>query len=222
MLFLLELSSMPLMAEQLAIDGLLGHIASANITSYLRRGNISPFADSAGLQRCYSIWVRGILPLLLNLLDSVQGNIAGEVAIFLSQFPTLLSQASSAFDAPEMSRILSSSKHATKYITLSTCSEVHSLALITYILSGYRDGLGVNVVVDLKQWDAGQVQENVDFWLGSRALLRERILPMGDREVEMLRRKVTDPMGNGQMTVSELEARVVGEMMGTRDVLGGD
>jgi nuclear pore complex protein Nup188 len=213
-LFLLELSSIPLMAEQLAVDGLIGHISSANITTYLRRGNVSPFADGAGLQRCYSIWARGILPLLLNLLDAVQGSLATEVAVFLNQFQSLLTQCEQALDAPETNRIMPQGQP--KYITLITCSEVHSVALLIFILNGFREALMGSVDVPEVKWDAAGVLENVEFWLGSRALLRERLLPMGDREVDMVRKKVT--AGNA---VSKLEEKVMAELVGIRDVLSG-
>lgn len=212
MLFLLELSSIPLMAEQLAIDGILGHIASASITAYLRRGGVSPFADSAGLQRCYSIWARGILPLLLNIIDAVQASVATEVALFLEQFPTLLAQSEQALDAPETSRIVP--KGQTKYITLTICSELHSMALLTFILNGFREVLKGTTEVPEVKWDAAGVLENAEFWLTSRALLRERILPMGEREVAMVKKKNAEGRA-----VSELENKVVIELMGIRDVL---
>lgn len=210
-LFLLELSSMPLMAEQLAIKGTLSNIASANITTYLRRGGVSPFADSTGLQRCYSIWARGILPLLLNLLDAVQTSIAVEVALFLAQFEVLLTQNQQAFDAPETNRIIP--KGQTKYITLTICSETHSMSLLSFILGEFREILKGTVEIPEVKWDAAGVLENVEFWLSSKALLRERLLPMGEREVEMVRRK---PAGDA---VSDLERKVTKEMIGIRDVL---
>lgn len=212
MLFLLELSRIPLMAEQLAIDGILGHIASASITSYLRRGGVSPFADSAGLQRCYSIWARGILPLLLNIIDAVQASIAAEVALFLNQFPILLEESEKALDAPETNRIIPKGKP--RFITLTTCSESHSMALLTFILNGFRELLKGTTEIPTVNWDAGSVLENVEFWLSSRGLLRERLLPLGEREVAMVKKKNAEGR-----TVSELENKVVLELMGIRDVL---
>lgn len=215
MLFLLELSSMPLMAEQLAIDGVLGHLASANITSYLRRGGVGPFAESAGLQRCYSIWARGILPFLLNLLDAVQASLATEISLFLAQFPNLLKQSEQSLDAPETNRIIA--KGTVKYITLTICSEVHSMALLSFILNGFRETLKGTVDIPEVKWDAAGVLENVEFWLGSRALLRERLLPMGEREMEMRRKSE----GGAQGAVSNLEEKVSIELKGIRDVLSG-
>jgi nuclear pore complex protein Nup188 len=206
MLFLLELSSMPLMAEQMAIDGVLGHLASASITAYLRGGKVGPFAESAGLQRCYSLWARGILPFLLNLLDAVQASIAGEVSLFLAQFPTLVKQSEQALDAPETNRIIQ--KGAVRYITLTICSETHSMALLTFILNNFRNNLkGVTDIPEV-QWDASSVLENVEFWLSSRPLLRDRLLPMGEREMEMRRK-------------GDLEIKVVEELEGIKEVLGG-
>lgn len=211
MLFLLELSSIQPMAEQMAIEGVLGQIAAANITSYLQRGPVGPFVDSSGAQRCYSIWVRGILPFLLNLLDSVQMPISAEISSFLSAFPALLAQSTQAFETPETNRLLA--KGQNKFITLSSCSEIHSLSLITYILNGFKSQTGGEGIVDLG-WDAPAVNENVEWWLASREVLRERIVPMGEREVDLSRRKGK----NGQ--ASELEEKVVGELLGVRDVLG--
>ncbi|KAM0170987.1 hypothetical protein ACHAPF_008554 [Botrytis cinerea] len=218
-IFLLELSSMPTMAEQLAVDGVLGQVSSASITTYLRRGNVSPFADGAGIQRCYNIWVRGILPLILNLLHSVGASIATEVALFLNQFPHLLAQSTAAFDAPESSRTTSIS--TPKHLCLSTASEVHSLALIVYILNGFREQLqGIQVVPEV-DWDLGAVAENVEFWLGSRAVLRERIVPMGDKDLEWRGKKIEASKAGAMGCLDRLEEKVVLEMMGIRDVISG-
>jgi nuclear pore complex protein Nup188 len=214
-LFLVELSTVPAMAEQLALEGVLGHISAANITSYLRRGNVSPFADGAGLQRCYSIWVKGILPLALNLLDAVGGSLATEVTLFLNQFPALLKQSSEAFDAPETSR--TATKSQTKYITLSVCLEVHTTSLLVFILNGFR-ATSSDEIPEVK-WDAAGVLEDCEFWLGTRPVLKERVLPLGERELAMYKKKVDRPVIAGANTM--LEERVVSELIGIRDVLGG-
>ena len=214
-LFLLELSSVPAIAEQLAIDGVLGQIGSAAISSHLKKTIVSPFADTAGYQRCYSIWVRGILPLVLNILDAVGAAIAPEVAVFLLQFPNLLEQALKAFEAPEISRTVI--KNETKYITLSICSEVHTTALIMFILDGYRQSSTGLQIPDIEIWKAAAVLESAEVWLGSRNVLRERILPMGERDVALFKKKL-----EGKGVANKLEEKVIGELLGIRDVLGGD
>jgi nuclear pore complex protein Nup188 len=181
-LFILELSTVAAMAEQLAIEGLIGHISTANITSYLKCGNVGPFSESAGLQRCYSIWVRGILPLLLNLLDAVGASIATEVSLFLSEFPMLLQQSISALKPPPSSRLVANLETKSKYITFSMCAEAHTLSLLFFALNGYKDeGRDIAEV----SWDSGIMLENVEAWLGSSVLLQQRISPMGDSEAAM-------------------------------------
>jgi len=211
LLFLLELSSIQPMAEQMAIEGVLGQIASANITNHLRSGNVGAFVDSIGAQRCYGVWVRGILPFCLNLLDAVQIPIASEISLFLSQFAHLLAQSSQALESPETNRLLS--KGQSKFITLTSCAEIHSLALISHILNLYKKEIGGEGIVDL-EWDGAAVGENADWWLGSRDVLRQRIVPMGEREVELSRRKK-----DGSGDVSLLEVKVVAELEGARSVL---
>lgn len=215
-LLLVALSTVPAMAEQLAIEGVFSHISAANLTSYLRRGNVGPFADGAGLQRCYSIWVKGILPLTLNLLDAVGVSIAAEISLFLNQFPALLKQSSEAFDAPETSRTVT--KYHTKYITLNTCLEVHTISLIIFILNGFRTT--ATEEIPEVEWDAAGVLEDCEFWLGARPVLKDRILPMGARELAMFNKRVEKPLVEDSKSI--LEEKVLLELIGIRDVLSAD
>ncbi|PBP15728.1 hypothetical protein BUE80_DR013552 [Diplocarpon rosae] len=211
MLFLLELSSVRPLAEQLAIGGILARISSMEIMSYFQRPGVTLLAESAGLQRCYRIWAVGILPLLLNILYAVESSIAVEVAQFLNQFPLMLTQSEEALDSPETNRLLPPGQK--KYITYTACSEVNCMAGLVCILDMFRKTPG-NPIPDVK-WDAPGVLENVEFWLGARALLRERILPMGQLEVAMTKRKI-----DAGRTVSALEQKVVAELGTIRDVIG--
>ncbi|KAI1007226.1 Nucleoporin [Podosphaera aphanis] len=211
-LFLLELSSITIMAEQLALDGVLTQIATAGITSYLRNEGVGPLANNPGSRRCYSIWARGILPLLLNLLDSVQRSIAIEVAQFLNLFPNLLQQSEEIIEAPHMTRL--PELGSKKQITLIACSEVHSMALIIFILNSFRKNLAGTPEIPEVKWDPGTTLENVEFWLGNRAILRERLFPIGERELEIIKKR-----DYNNATSCELEESVVTEMMGIREVL---
>lgn len=212
--FLLELSSVPALAEQLALDGVLGHISNASITSYIRRANVSPFTDGAGPQRCYSMWVRGILSLLLNILDAVGAPVAADVAIFLNNFPNLLKQSVALFEAPDSTR--STRAMEAKHITYTTVSEVHSLALLTHMLSVFRESMtGILDIPDVA-WDAVSVLENAEFWLGSRQVLREKILPLGPREAEWARQEAIGYCKN------RLEEKMVDELTGIKEILTGE
>ncbi|KAK4250548.1 nucleoporin subcomplex protein binding to Pom34-domain-containing protein [Corynascus novoguineensis] len=221
LLLLLELSALPALAEQLACDGLLGHLTSAKLAGFMRRANVSPFTDNAGAARCYAIWAKGILPLLLNILGALGATIAPEVAFVLNQFPNLLRSSIDRLEAPGMSRTvpLSSSRDALGaagphyFIALVAVSEVHSLALLTRVLAALRAGNARDIPE--VAWDTGAVLENVEFWLTSRKVLRERLLPLGPREVEWRGTKASD--GSGCET--RLEEKAVALLEGVRDVL---
>jgi nuclear pore complex protein Nup188 len=211
LLFLLSLSSIQALAETMAVDGVLSQLNTANLMNYYRRPNGMGHFDSPA--RLYSIWVKGILPLCLNLLLSVGPPIAGEISSFLNQYPEQLLRASQSINSNPSSRT-----HTTK-ITLSIASEVHSLALVSAIIENVRKqgpklGIQANDVAPL-EWDKENVKEDLESWLSRKNALRERIVAMDEREVEMLGRK-----GRSDEASNELEHRVVGEFEDAGRCLG--
>ncbi|KXX79017.1 hypothetical protein MMYC01_204302 [Madurella mycetomatis] len=215
LLLLLELSTLPAIAEQLACDGLLGHLTSANMSTAIRRANVSPFADNPGAARCYAIWAKGILPLLLNILGALGATIAPEIAFVLNQFPNLLQSSVERLEAPGMSRTASSEQNAQQFVALVAISEVHSLALLTKVLAMLRLNNSRDIP-EVSGWDAGVVLENVEFWLTSRKVLRERLLPLGHREMEW---RGMPPVSDTSGCESRLEEKAVALLEGVRDVL---
>ncbi|KAJ0118320.1 hypothetical protein J7T55_009103 [Diaporthe amygdali] len=213
-LFLLQLSNVPVIAEHLASDGLLGQLTSANITTHIQRPNVSPFADNVGAQRCYDIWAKGILPLLLNVLSApgLGPNVATEVACVLNQFPNLLHSSVDRIEAPGMSR--TTTRGSSQYVTLLGVSEINSLALLTQVLGKYRSEF--NHEIPEVSWDSATALENVDYWLTSRKILRERLLPLGQREADWR------TMKTGIEEVSVLEQKVVSLLETVKEVLGDD
>ncbi|CAO2651928.1 Nn.00g002110.m01.CDS01 [Neocucurbitaria sp. VM-36] len=211
-LFLLSLSSIQALAETMAVEGILSQLNTANLMNYYRRPNgMGPFDTPA---RLYSIWTKGLLPLCLNLLLSVGPPIAAEISSFLNQFPEQLLRASHSINSNPSSR-----SSATK-ITLSVASETHSLALISAILENVRRqgpklGIQANEVAPL-EWDKENVKEDVESWLSRKGVLRERIVAVDEREVEMLARK----RGQGDDALNELEDKVLAELEDAGRCLG--
>jgi nuclear pore complex protein Nup188 len=211
LLFLLSLSSIPALAETMAVDGVLSSLNTANLMNYYRRPNGMGHFDSPA--RLYSIWVKGILPLCLNLLLSVGAPIAAEISSFLNQYPEQLLRASQSINSNPSSR-----SHTTK-VTLSIASEAHSLALVSAIIDNVRKqgpklGIQANDIAPL-DWDKENVKEDVESWLSRKGALRERVVAMDEREVEMLGRK-----GQTDGSQNELEDRVVGELEDAGRCLG--
>src|SRR5437764_13000620 len=79
---LVSLSLLPLVAEELAVQGALSRISGARIIQVLQScpGGVLPL-DSRGTQYqgLYSFWSTGILPLCLNLLHSMGRPMASEI-----------------------------------------------------------------------------------------------------------------------------------------------
>lgn len=212
LLFLLSLSSIQTLAETMAVEGILAQLNTANLMNYFRRRNgMGPFDSPA---RLYSIWTKGLLPLCLNLLLSVGAPIAAEISSFLNQYPEQLLRASQSINSSPSVR-----SSATK-ITLSVASEIHSLALISAILENVRNqgpklGIQANEVA-LLDWDKENVKEDVDSWLSRKGALRERIVTVDERELEMLSRKGE----KGDDVLNELEQKVVAELEDAARCLG--
>ena len=211
--FLLELSNVPTLAEMLASEGLLTHISGTNLIKYFRRAKgIGPF-DSP--RRMYNIWSRGILPLFLNILDAVGGPIVSEIAATLNEFPDQLSRASNTFDTKSKPTI---QEPTAGYITLSMVSEAQSLASLTLILDTFREA-GPSAGVDPTEipqfkWDRNQVKEDLKSWMQRRGALRARIVPINEKEEELMRQPAKSTSSSAE---NRLEEKVVEEL---RIVLG--
>lgn len=211
-LFLLEMSSIPALAESLAVEGVLTHILSTNLIRLLQSRAFSPFDQPV---RMYTIWARGLLPLLLNLLTALGPPLGAEVAAALNNFPSQLARASSVFGSNTRN------EPNADYITLCMASEAQSLSLVTTILQNFREaGASASVIasqIEDVKWDRAQVKEDAESWLQSREGLRDRIVPSNEREEAWSQAKPAQADGGSQ---NRLEEKVVDEMRAIVAVLG--
>lgn len=212
-LFLLELSTVPLLAESMAVEGVLASLSSANLMRYYARPNgMGPFDNPP---RMHSIWARGILPLCLNLLDSVGPQIAPEVVSFLNQYPNQLQRLSAAL--AERSGPIGTRKGESA-MTLAVAAEAHSLALIWRVVEKYRmQGPSVGLVQEVPAlaWDKASAKEDADDWVNGRVTLVVRIVPGNEREAELARQRPREGVIG-----SRLEDRVFAELKGCVECLG--
>ncbi|KAF2087317.1 hypothetical protein K490DRAFT_42356 [Saccharata proteae CBS 121410] len=216
-LFLLELSHIFPLAETLAVEGILSQLSTAKVLRYYQHPlGMGPFDNPP---RLHSIWTRGILPLCLNLLDAVGPPVASEIATFLNQFPNQLARASSGAGSRATSNKANPNADA---MTLSIASEVQSLSLISIILERFRvAGAATAAGVDIPPlaWDRAVAKEEVENWLSSRRTLRDRIMPVTEKEVEFVKMRAVDP---GSGAENRLEERVVRELEGALACLNAD
>ncbi|TLD15065.1 hypothetical protein E2P81_ATG09913 [Venturia nashicola] len=207
-LFLLEMSSVPLIAESMAVDGVLSQLTSARIMGFFQRTRgMGPFDEAA---RLHSIWTRGILPLCLNLLDAVGAPLAAEVVSFLNTFPKQLTRL--ATDLGNRNSPVGT-KPTDAHITLSIASEVHSLALISLVISRYAQAgpsTGTLMIdIPVLQWDKAGIKEDVDDWVRERNSLGGYVLPGSEREAVLSQRGL-------------LEKRVWEEFVSAAECLGAE
>jgi nuclear pore complex protein Nup188 len=217
-LFLLEMSSIPLVAESMAVDGVLSQLTSANIMLYYSRAKgMGPFDSPV---RLHSIWTRGLLPLCLNLLDAVGAPIAAEIVSFLNHFPDQLKRLVTELanrNGPVGTRPTDS------HITLNMASEVHSLSLIWLVLERYcAAGAATGTLMqDIPPlaWDKPSVKDDVEDWVQGRVTLGSMVVPANEREAELARLK---PVRVGSGVGNRLEEKVLGELVAAGECLRAD
>ncbi|KMU74957.1 hypothetical protein CISG_00885 [Coccidioides immitis RMSCC 3703] len=228
-LYLLELSCIPMMAEQIAVDGVLVKLSTYRLTDVLRQPQgCGPFDQ---VPRLFTIWHNGFLPLCLNLLYHV-GRAAPEVAAFLNQFEGQLRRASEAFSIGHPSvtspfgspgpRSLLSSGQSIKRLSLGMATEACSLALISLIIEKFRDA-GPSAGVDSQnmqelKWDRNRVKEDIEVLLEKRSILRSRIAPTNEKEVAWAQRIASDSDVGAE---SLLEEKIVKELQTVLSCIGG-
>jgi nuclear pore complex protein Nup188 len=70
--------------------------------------------------------------------------------------------------------------------------------------------------INMLNWDQDNVKEDIESWLSRKGTLRERIIAVDEREVDMLSKK----SGQGDDAGNQLEERVFGELEDAGRCLG--
>jgi len=138
MRLLVALSTLPTVAEELAVEGLLNQILTARVTQVLQKvpDGVTNLDKRPHCQVLYTIWAEGILPLSLNLLNAVRAPVAAEISVFVNAFSSQLIRASTAFQPRDG-----------QFITLTQAKEVATLSLLSYMLDDYQIA-GASAAVD--------------------------------------------------------------------------
>ena len=216
--FLVSLSALPQVAEELAVEGVLSRISTARITQLLRavKGGAGQFDKRPHVAALYRVWTAGILPLCLNLLHSVGRAMAGEVAVFLNQFPAQLARASKAFQF-----------HGGEGepLTLVRANEGAVLALISRVLNEYRQagasaGVDAFDVLALEGYDEDKaaVADDVrEILVGGR--LRVGVVAVTEKELAWQRAGDGKTSGKDKPR-DKLEAAIVAELGNVLACLG--
>jgi len=230
--FLVALSSLSPVAEELGIEGVLSRLGTSRITLTLQAvaGGVGPFEpirrpnQYPHLQRLYAVWSEGILPLCLNLLHSVGRPMAGEIATFLNQFPEQLARASNAFAYNPASK-----DPAAGAVSFSLAAEATTLALASHVLSSYRIA-GASAGVDsfdipvLTQYDEPEnkkaLRADIEELLELKGSLRRRTVATSQKEMVWAKTKTKNTKDGDAENV--LEANIADELRSALVCLKGN
>ena len=212
---LVALSSIPQVAEQMAMQGILLQLSSANLSNYFRKpGGRGQWDEPA---RVFSgIWTEGFLPLCLNMLEAVGPPIAGEVSAFLNGLPEQLTRAEAAFrsGAPVGRR----RREHDEDVTLKLVREAHSLVLIGLTLQSdvaRAAAEGINAVeIPPLQYDLENAKQEVGKLARTQRSLASKIVPTTEQEVVWARTSGISAYDN------DLQRRVVEEVLQVQRCLG--
>ncbi|KAI5794884.1 nucleoporin subcomplex protein binding to Pom34-domain-containing protein [Pyronema domesticum] len=185
-LFLLELSSVPVIAEQLALENVLELLMSSTLATRIAVGGITPHNNP----RLHAIWSRGLLPLALNLLANIGTRYGREIVTFLKYFEAQLRTALEGWKKPSV-------------VVLPAVNEVVGVGMILAIVNkmGGREELKGSVNIDTQV-----AADGVEYLLGHRNYLKSLVAPMSVDEEEMrddLTEKVVIGLGTVQTLLQE-------------------
>lgn len=180
--YLVLLSSLAPLAEEMAVEGVLSSLLTARVTQVLQKvpGGVASIDTRSHCSMLYSIWTN-ILSLALNLLHAVGGPLAVEISSFLNQFPEQLKRAA-----------ISLRPRDEAFITMAQAKEVSTLSLLSFILSDYRNA-GASAAVDSSQirplvgFDEhklallSNIRDHLDLGDG----LKDKLVPTSEKEVEL-------------------------------------
>ncbi|SMY19517.1 unnamed protein product [Zymoseptoria tritici ST99CH_1A5] len=212
--FLLSLSTVRPVAEQMALEGVLTQVSAANLSNYFRKpGGKGPFDEP---QRMFAIWSEGFLPLCLNLVDSVGPPIAGEVASFLNTFREQLQRAEKSLQnenpGPRNPRAGT--------VTLGLVTEAHSLLMIAFILNSdtaraAADGINAADIPAL-EYDFEGVKGLTESLVRSKRSLADRIAPTSPLEERWSKTSVSGASDNLLMQ------KILKELVSMQECFGGE
>jgi len=240
-LFLLELSYVPLLAEQLAVERILGLLVTSSLSHTISNFMASGLNNPVHFPRLHNIWARGLLPILVNLLSAIGPRIGPDVVQFLSFFgrqieglveswhqqgnPITLPGVRETSTLVGILEILRSwgvsiPSPKTKFLGNGEDTEMGNSIGPTGGISGQLHsvfgGESNTITVDGIRFDKGTVLEGVEYLLNHKNYLASLVVPTTQEEEEE-NSAVEEPKEKGG--VNKLEEKVIKEMDVLRKLL---
>jgi nuclear pore complex protein Nup188 len=182
-LFLLELSSIPLTAELLAADNILELLMSTTLAASIAQG-VTP----ASHPRLHAIWSRGLLPLALNLLANVGQRFGRPVVTFLKFFLPQIKTAIEGWQKPTT-------------VVLPAVNEVLGISMMLAIVArmgGQQELQQINI-------DTTKLLDGIDYLLTHKNYLKSLVAATSVEEEEMLKGGEETPGGLVEKVITGLQ-----------------
>lgn len=153
-LFLLELSTSTVLAEQVAGQNALTQLIATDLAQQIAATHdLTPLSNP----RLHAIWARGILPLMLNLLTACGRRVAQDVRTTLEFFRPVIAQITGRWPRPT-------------YITTLQIRELLNLSILSKVLG------------DLPGWNSDEIANGVEYLLQHKKILASSVIPITEEE----------------------------------------
>ena len=215
--FVASVSSLPRVAEDMAIEGVLNRLWTSRITQTLQSvpNGVSHLDKRPKGALLYSIWAQGMLPLCLNLLHAVGGGVAGETSTFLNAFSNQLHRASLALSANP-----AYASEGSGTLTTGMVSEISTLGLISFILASFRDAgasagvdpTAIEMLAGFDEFKKALAEDVRDVVFQEYSGRKKRTISESEREKAMQRHVKKDK--DGKVIGDALDSKIMRDLKG--------
>ncbi|KAI5811353.1 nucleoporin subcomplex protein binding to Pom34-domain-containing protein [Peziza echinospora] len=234
-LFMLELSYVKLLAEQLAVEPILDLLITSSLSTTIRYTMTAGLNNPLQHTRLHNIWSRGLLPILVNLLTANGPLFGPKIVSFLGFFglqiellvdswgqrgnPITLSvirETGTLVGLLEILRVWGVDIPAPKTLRKQPSADVDMIGSTHDTVNPFADD-EMDDVVDGIRFDKGTVLEMVEYLLNHRNYLATLVVPT--TEEEQKQNHAVDKGETGDKAMSPLVESVVKEMDSLRKLL---
>ncbi|KAF3927231.1 hypothetical protein ABW20_dc0106606 [Dactylellina cionopaga] len=195
-MFLVKLSTLPILAEQIALNSVFNSLSEGDLATKIQAGQLLPTSTP----RLHSIWSKGFLPLLLNVLFALKKRVAPEIAMFLRSFNRQIIFTMAYLNKPE-------------YITLPHLEEITDLIAILILLDQMGSSPGDEIMGRVRSLEAA-----CDQIISHKAWLAKVLVATSVEEDTLLQNGVDN--SNKLATKVVAQARMIQKLIVSTD--GGD
>lgn len=206
--YLLEWLNVSQIADQLINNGILDSLMESPTSLKIREGGVTPTTNP----QLHTLWIKGILPILLVLLQNVGSRIVGDILIIINFFSE---QIQSSFD---------SWSNPTE-ISTSTITETTQLLLLVDILGKFSsnpDAIKNNLkgTIPLSEDLIG----SIDYLLSHPRFLNASLVATSPEEQRLflIEDSSSTPDGNKLLTLVQDELRDLRDLLNKIDIRGDE